>query len=212
MKKYISLFFIFTMLTSGLMAQEEDFAEIDAPFLDDWILDIDFGMGLPGGDLNDYIDGESSYRNFSIGLERAIGDHFAVGGRVGWLGFYKKYDRNTYDFSGGAITTSIFNYMYIVPLQATAQYFPLKDCKVQPFAGLGAGLFSTTRKSDIGIFDIDKHHWKFGLTPEIGLIVPIGSGGFGLEAKYRYNYIIYDELELENLYYSDIKIGLVVSF
>ncbi len=213
MKKYYIILISILFLSASSYAQDEEFAEIKAStWLDEWLMNINFGVGMPAGDLSDFLDGETSYRDMSIELKRVIGDHFAVGGRLGWAGFYQKFDRTTYEFPGGAVTSSVFNYMYIVPIQAVANYFPLADAPVQPYVGLGFGVFSNTRKTDLGLYGIDNNDWRMGITPEIGVVVPLGDAGWGLEAKYSYNYIFYNELEFDQLSYMDLKIGIVISF
>ena len=59
---------------------------------------------------------------------------------------------------------------------------------VRAYAGLGIGTVYVDTRSDIGFFTIQDKTWRFGVQPEVGVFIPFGLTGTGvnLSAKYRY--------------------------
>jgi len=213
MKKYILTLISLVFIFQATNAQVDAFDDTNFNnSLDSWIINVEWGLGMPTGDFDQFLDGATSSRSFYIEVKKVLGNHFAVGGGVGWQGYNKKFDRNTYEFNNGALTTTLLNYMYLVPFRLTGNYYPLKNTKLQPYLGLSAGLYSTSRRTDLGLYEIEENHWNFGVSPEVGVNIPIGTAGWGVVAKYRYNYIIYNYLEFDNLSSMDFSVGILLTY
>jgi outer membrane protein len=156
-------------------------------FLTRGLFSIEYNVSFPMGDFNDYIS-TIGHRGWHFELKGVINDNFAVGGSLGWYAFYEKLDRDTYQIEGGALTSTIFNYYYAVPLQAVGHYYFTPDAFIQPFIGLGIGTTYSEKRREIGFYVVEERVWDFSVTPEAGVIIPFGMGSeWGALIKGRYN-------------------------
>jgi outer membrane protein len=201
-----------TDLEQGLMIEPREPAALSNTFLNRGLFSIEYNLSFPVGDLSDFIS-TIGYRGWNFELKGVINDNLAVGGSFGWYGFQESFDRDTYFFDAGSLTTSIYNYYYTIPLRVVAHYYFLPDSKVQPFAGLSIGTNYSEKRSEIGFLVIEDKAWDFGLTPEIGAIIPFGEMSmWGAQIKGRYNFLTYKDRDIDNIMFIDVSIGLVYSY
>jgi opacity protein-like surface antigen len=151
---------------------------------------VNYDIGLPLGSMADYIS-KPSFRGFSINGNTYITDNISVGGTMHWNAYYEKYPRDTYELPEGAVTSTIWAKMYIMPLLANIRYNFMPEGTVRPYVGLGTGAYYIQQETQVGIYDENRNNWRFGLTPEAGLYVPFGLSDFGLHARIGYNQVFY---------------------
>jgi outer membrane protein len=224
MKKILAVLLVFLIGASAVtkaqdMAIDPDLSiEPSAPqalsntFLNRGLFSIEYNVSFPVGDFNDFIS-TIGYRGWHFELKGVLNDNVAVGGSLGWYAFYEKLPRSTYNFDGGAITTTIFNYYYSVPLQAVAHYYLMPDAFVQPFVGIGLGATYSEKRREIGFYVVEEKVWDFGVTPEVGAIIPFGLGAeWGAIIKGRYNLTTYKDNDVNNLMFFDLTVGLAFSY
>ena len=87
----------------------------------DMQLSMSYNIAVPLGDFSNYIN-LTSFRGMNVQLDYYLSDRLAIGGTIGWNGFYQKKDRESYDFNGGAINGVRYNYLYQLPLYLKVQY------------------------------------------------------------------------------------------
>ncbi len=201
-----------TDLSKSMMVESREPAAINNRFLERGLFSIEYNASFPVGEFSDFIS-EPGYRGWHFELKGVINDNLAIGGSVGWYAFYEEFDRDTYLFDGGSLTSSIFNYYYSVPLRVVAHYYFLPDAFIQPFAGLSIGTSYNEKRREIGFYVFEEKKWNFGLTPEVGAIIPFGDmAEWGAQIKGRFNYLTYNDNEQDNTMFIDISIGLVYSY
>jgi len=145
MKKIIIISLI-AFLASGLSSYAQD----GNLYLQKSQMTFSYQMGFPTSDLKDFIP-ENDFLGWDYEMKTMVTHNLAVGGHIGYQGFYKKYPRATYEFPQGAITTTIFKYYYTLPLQAIATWYFMPEGMVQPFVGMNLGINYNERRGEIGI-------------------------------------------------------------
>lgn len=205
-------------LISLFFAGSSSFAQYDDNiFLQNSQATFSYQMGFPSADLKGWLP-ENDYLGWDFDLKTLVTHNLALGGHIGYQGFYKKYPRDTYEFAQGAITTTIFKYYYTIPMQLGATWFFIPEGFIQPFAGLNLGVNYNERRGEFGIYVIEDNSWNFSFAPEAGVIVPFGKyaqWGVNLRGKYNFNVYSrdYDQLfDFKQLSYWNMMIGLTYTW
>jgi hypothetical protein len=157
---------------------------------------INYNLGFGVGDFKDFIS-EISYRGFSLDARWFVTDHIAVGGLLGWNGFYEKYPKHTYEFKGGAVTGVVQTTYYNFTMSVNGYYYPMPESIIKPYVGLGIGPVYQTLDVQIGRYYSEEKNWQFFLAPEAGFFIAFGEDSdVGANLGIRYNYITYKHVEL----------------
>jgi hypothetical protein len=211
--KNISLAVLTLLLTVNLAsAQRIKEPRIDSYYLQNSLFSFSYNLSFPLGDLKDYIS-DVGPTGFDAEWKGFLNENIAIGGKVGVISFYEKYPRDTYYFKNGALTTTIFNYYYTIPMQVVGDYFFNPSGFIQPFAGLGIGINYNERRTEIGFYAVEDNSWNFSLSPEAGVIVPFGKYvSWGFTAKARYNYQVYNRDRFNGMQFFDLSFGLSYSY
>lgn len=226
--KKISIFLLAALVQIGLisgaqdLSVEEDLMLDPAPtmagalnnsYLNRGLLSFEYNISFPMGEFSDDFISKVGFRGGHLELKGMINDYLSVGGSIGWYGFFEKYPRSTYEFDEGAITTTVLNYYYSLPLKAVAHYYVIPSAFVQPFIGLSLGVTYNELQREIGIYYLEDKAWDFTLTPELGVLIPFGNEAeWGAVIKGRYNHVFYNGDDLGNIQTVDLTIGLVYAY
>lgn len=174
-------------------------------------------MGFPTGSLKEFLP-ENDYLGWDFDMRSMVTHNLAVGGHIGYQGFYKKYPRDTYYFPQGAITTTVFKYYYTIPMQASATWFFIPEKMIQPFLGFNVGVNYNERRAEIGMYVLEDNSWNFSFAPEAGVIVPFGKyAQWGLNLRGKYNYNVYNReydsfIDFKQLAFFNVMIGVTYTW
>lgn len=164
-----------------------------SPFLKAQMLNLNYQISVPLGDLKDFTD-KTSFRGMDLQYHKFLGEHFSLGASVGWNVFYKNMDHKTsdYTFHGSSdiytITGNQYRYVNTVPMMAIGRYYFADDmASVRPFIGLGVGTSWTEKRLEIGQYASNISRWQFAMAPEIGMYVPL-TDQLALNVGAKYNY------------------------
>lgn len=146
---------------------------------------LNWNVGLPTGDLKNYIDDPSAL-GFSFGGRHFIYDFFSVGGSFGWQTFDQKIS-GTQENGNIQLTGTQFRYVNTYPLMFNVHYYLGEDGGIRPYLGTGVGVTWVNERTDMGIYTSEIRSTHFGLAPEVGVIIPFGASDVGLllGAKYE---------------------------
>lgn len=164
-----------------------------SPLVKAQMLNLNYQISVPLGDIKDFTD-KASFRGMDIEYHQFLGDHFSIGGAIGWNVFYKNLDHETRDFrfSGNdniyTITGNQYRYVNTVPIMAVGRYyFTDNTTAVRPFFGLGVGTRWTEKRLEIGQYTSTISRWQFTFAPEVGMYVPLNEQlALNFGAKYSY--------------------------
>ncbi len=151
------------------------------------IWNFDWNMGFPMGDTKDFI-GQPSFRGFSIEGRGFVTQSIAIGGIGGYSVFYENLGFVTTVSEDG--TKSIYGYkrryLNTMPLMVTGHYY-FSQGQIQPYIGVGVGTYYIESRDFMGIYYTQGKDWHFGFAPEVGVVMPFGSGNTGLNVNFKYN-------------------------
>ena len=157
---------------------------------------INYNLGWGAGNFKDFIS-TVSYRGFSIDSRWFVTDRIAIGGQLGWNGFYEKYPMKTYEFDGGAATGIIKTTYYNFTMTVDAYYYPMPETMIKPFIGLHMGPEYQTMSVQFGRVYSSHDTWQFIAAPEAGVFVQLGANSdVGLNLAVKYNYIAFTNTDL----------------
>lgn len=180
---------IIIAVTLFTFASGATYSQTGGQFLQNGVFSFSYQMAFPTGDLHAWMP-ENSYRGWDIEYTNLVTDNLAIGGHIGWQGFYKEYPKDTYEFPAGAVTTSLFKTFYTIPMHGVVTYYFVPDAFVQPFASILIGVNYNERDLQFGSYVIEDQSWNFSFAPEVGMIIPFGElsqWGFNVRARYLYN-------------------------
>jgi opacity protein-like surface antigen len=216
MKKSIALLFIIIALAwvNPVDAQEPDKSGFIRTYAKPGgLLSFEWIISMPSGDMKKEFISKTSTRGFAIEYRYMFDSPISVGAGFSWQAFYEKKERATYEFEGGAMTTTRFNYLYSFPIFVNAHYYPIKNEIFLPFVGINLGMFNLDKKDQVGQFTVDDNSWQFGFQPEIGTVIQLSPGsGLGFIVKGKYTYILYNEGIYNNISHFDIHVGATFVF
>lgn len=73
------------------------------------------------------------------------------------------------------------------------------------YAGGGIGAQKIDQRTDMGLYTVNSNKWRFGLAPEVGVLIPINfNSSINLSAKYQYAVKVGDA---DAVSYLSFKIG-----
>jgi hypothetical protein len=145
---------------------------------------ISYTISQPTSDFGDWI-GETSYYGFEIGSRSFANNNFSWGFATGWTSFSEKLSGTT-QLDSGAITGTSIRSMQTFPLLLSAHYYFGRRTGARPYVGLNTGVYFISYTNSLGVIISGDTNAHFGITPELGIIVPVGDYGLMLNAKYVY--------------------------
>lgn len=172
------IFLIACILISGLIrpaqAQESLFT-------------INWGIALPVGDLSLLVD-KASPSGLTISGRQFINEYLAIGGYAGWQQYYSK------DFGLHAVKPGLdiwgrqVRVIDTYPIMASLYLHAGDNGSPRPYFGLSTGVTFLTKYEQYGLFEFTEKSGHFTLAPEVGIYLPMGLGGGGVNLSVRYDH------------------------
>ncbi|WP_137090996.1 glycine--tRNA ligase [Mangrovivirga cuniculi] len=165
---------------------------------------ISYSLGLPTGDLSDYIE-EVSFRGLNLSFRSEVNGGVMLGFKTGYNVFYEDSGYKTAVDGNTSISGRQYRYQDAVPIYFTIGKQFLED-EIRPYVNLGIGTTYINRETDIGIFAFTDETWQFSLNPEVGVVYWVYPGfGLNLGLSYYANFKN-DDFEAQN--YFGIQAGI----
>lgn len=174
MRKYIYLIAVFTIISTGAFAQG--------------MFSISYDIGLTLGGTSEYIS-QPSFRGFGLEGRGFITDNLSYGGAFSWAVFYEEVGPEEWTREGedGTVYGKQYRYINSFPLMATMHYYFGEWNSTRLYAGGGIGANIINQRTDVGLYVVKDEKWRFGLAPEVGVLIPINfNSSLNLSAKYQY--------------------------
>ncbi|NMM48234.1 outer membrane beta-barrel protein [Marinigracilibium pacificum] len=144
---------------------------------------LNYSMGLPTGDLADYIE-DASFRGLTFSFRSEVNEMLMLGVKVGYNAFYEDSGYKTATDGNTTISGRQYRYEHVVPIYFTIGKQFLED-DFRPYINLGIGTSYIDRETDIGVFAFKDDTWQFSLNPELGFVYWVYPG-FGLNFGVSY--------------------------
>ena len=168
MKKYIiTLSIVFAALT--VSAQET-------------IWKLTYDVAFPFSSTKEFAD-QVSWRGLALDFDRFVGENLAVGMGISWSTFLQKYPDSYYQREDLLLHGTQVRYINNIPLTVRLSYYkPMGMLDLYGTLGVGTAWQETRR--EIGTYAFVGNYWQFALTPEVGVLFPVGMSY--MTAKLRY--------------------------
>ena len=168
MKKYI---IVCTILFSAFTLSAQDV-----------IWKMTYDIAFPFSSTKEFSD-QVSWRGVALDVDRFVNENLAVGFGVSWSAFVQKYPDSYYQNDKLLMYGTQVRYINNVPLLARFSYFKPLDA-IDIYGTLGIGTVWQETRRHIGTFSLVDNYWQFALSPEVGVLFPVGRTY--MTAKLRY--------------------------
>lgn len=149
---------------------------------------MNYTMSFGSGETADFIS-SASFRGFTFEGRGFVSDQFSLGGLFTWSTFYEKLAGESYTQGYTTITGTQYRYINAYPILFQAHWYS-NDDSFEPRLYLGGGLgpYKIDQRLNAGVWTVQENNWHFGLSPEVGLLVPV-SMSTDLNVSFRYHYV-----------------------
>jgi len=170
---------------------------------------ISYPIGLPMGDLSDYID-KTSFRGINVEFGKEVSPNLIAEIETGWNVFYQEEPSKVYTEGTASISGKQFRYTNSVPIIAGAKWVLKSHNNLVPYAGLGLGTMYSDRSTDFGLYRISTDAWQFCIRPELGITFKSRNGPSAmLGVKY---YSSFNSGDLDGQSFLTVNIGVVFPY
>ena len=162
-------------------------------------LNLGYNTGMPLGEFGDFM-GKNSFRGFSGSLMYDISEQFNIGLGIGSQDYYEKLPRQLYNTKDGVISAVVTNSLQTMPILVRANYNFLKETRITPYIGVGAGFNLIKYSQYLGEFGEGTTHFKPAASADAGLNFFFNERrAAGVNLGANFNYMPYNENSLKNL-------------
>ena len=191
MKKifYTTIFFIGFIYISNAQEQIQRQRQEQQYY---WSFNWEMSKAL--GDTKNFIE-SISFRGGSVEGRYFINEEATVtiGGYVALRTFYEKLSNEPpYEFELDDLEGDIYGeqilYLNTLPILANIHYYLSIGNDIKPYAGIGLGAIYSEQRTELGLKTIYADSWAIGAQPEIGIYIPVGELGSGLNLSAKYLY------------------------
>jgi len=151
----------------------------------DYYFTLNYSMAAGLGDQSDYI-GNFSWRGVSAEPMWMLNFQIGIGAYFSWNVFYEKLS-GTFVNDSQTITGTQARYINAFPMLAEGRYHLGEPYGIRPYIGLGVGAFRNRQRTEMGIFAIENNTWHFGISPNAGVLIPVGYQDTAIHLGLRYN-------------------------
>lgn len=135
--------------------------------------------------------GSTSSSGVRVGFSKFMNDRFGFGLEGSYNTLNDYIPRTTYEYTGGALTTDIHNYLYYFTVMANAQYYFVQGDRFIPYASLGMGMTFSEYRIFYNVYEDSDSRQGFVVRPEIGtLFRPKEYASWGLKSSLSYDYAV----------------------
>jgi hypothetical protein len=146
---------------------------------------LSYSMAVPLSGLNNYIDA-GSFRGFNYEGYHEMSAKFAIGWLFGWNVFNSELRNETFVKDNITLTGNQFRYENEFPMLVRGMYLIGAPGGIRPYAGAGLGVTYNKRRTDIGLYEVEKDAWHFTMAPELGVLIPVRESIITASVRYYY--------------------------
>ena len=188
--KYISIILLIIVSSVAVQAQSSFFG-------------MTYDVSIPTDKTEEFISGVQ-WRGMGMEGRWYTSKNMSLGFAWDW-NVFQEVVLETANIENRAITGNQVRNINVFPFLMTGHFYLKGGSFVQPYFGLGAGVYYVKKRLDVGIYSLDEDTWQWGLAPELGFLFPMDLG-FNLLLKLRYNYA-FDAGNGDALSYFGINVG-----
>jgi len=162
---------IFTICFSALAASGQDV-----------IWKMTYDVAFPLSSTKEFA-GQVSWRGVGLDFDRLVNDKLAVGLGVSWSVFLEKEADSYYEYNDMLIHGTQVRYINNIPILARFSWYQPTG-SFDTYFTAGVGTVWQQQRREIGLWAFEGNYWQFALSPEAGIIFPIGRSYLTAKVKY----------------------------
>jgi hypothetical protein len=163
----------------------------------DVIWKMTYDIAFPFSKTKEYAD-QVSWRGVSFDVDRLFNDQMAVGVGVAWSVFLEKEPDSYFEYNDMTIHGTQVRYINNIPILARFSWYQSAgDFDTYFTAGVGTVWQENTR--NLGLWSFQDNYWQFALSPEAGIIYPVGRAFLTVKVKYMQGFKTADAPSLSYL-------------
>jgi hypothetical protein len=172
---------------------------------DESFIVLTYGMASPTGDLETYTP-DNSFRGWGFEYRNLLRDRLSLGFGFAWQSF-SRLEQGTFINGNLTVTGSNIREVDSIPIMVTGGVYTGDPGGARVYANLGVGTYYVTNRFDFGTASSFETSWHFGLSPEVGLMLPLGASLWNILGNVKYNYG-FKTSEQSALSYWGLNLGL----
>ena len=151
----------------------------------DYYFTLNYSMAAGLGEQSDFI-GNYSWRGVSLEPIWMLTPEIGLGAYFSWNVFYDKLS-GSFTEDTETITGTQARYINAFPMLLEGRYHLGEPYDIRPYLGLGIGAFRMLQETNTGLFGVENKTWHFGISPNAGILIPIGYQDTAVHVGLRYN-------------------------
>ena len=175
---------------------------------------LSYSFAMPTGDTREFTDNES-WLGLNFEGQWFVRPNASAGILFGWNEFHERTDE-AIELNNGTISGGQYRHLNVFPMLVTGRYYLNNSATaigttVAPYVGASTGMYYVRQLFDLGTTEFTEDGWLFGLSPELGVLIPLRSGSIGmLSARYNYPFNGSDFLgdQAQSFQYWTINLGV----
>jgi hypothetical protein len=141
-----------------------------------------YDIGIPFSSTREFAN-QVSWRGVALDMDRFLNDNLAFGTGFSWSVFLEKEPDSYYEREGLLMHGTQVRYINNIPMLARISWYQPLDM-METYFTLGIGTNWQETRREIGTWAFTDNYWQFALSPEVGVIFPLGNSF--ITAKVRY--------------------------
>jgi hypothetical protein len=141
-----------------------------------------YDIGIPFSSTKEFAN-QVSWRGVALDMDRFLNDNLAFGTGFSWSVFLEKEPDSYYEREGLLMHGTQVRYINNIPMLARISWYQPLDM-METYFTLGIGTNWQETRREIGTWAFTDNYWQFALSPEVGVIFPLGNSF--ITAKVRY--------------------------
>jgi hypothetical protein len=141
-----------------------------------------YDIGIPFSSTREFAN-QVSWRGVALDMDRFLNDNLAFGTGFSWSVFLEKEPDSYYEREGLLMHGTQVRYINNIPMLARISWYQPLDM-METYFTLGIGTNWQETRREIGTWAFTDNYWQFALSPEVGVIFPLGNSY--ITAKVRY--------------------------
>ncbi|MBN1480072.1 hypothetical protein EH223_19155 [candidate division KSB1 bacterium] len=149
-----------------------------------WMVTVNYNVAVPGQQMQPFIK-NTSLLGFGLDARKLISPHISLGASFGHQVFYWKTSE-TASLENGFFGSTQYRFLNTLPLMLNSHYYFNLSNGIEPYLGLNCGGYYGWQRAEMGIVVKEDRKWRWGLAPEAGVLVPVGTMRMNIGTKLSY--------------------------
>lgn len=166
---------------------------------------LTYNTGLPVGSTSDYIS-QYSWRGVGFEANWFLNDDMTLGVSTGWNVFYEE---KTGEFTQDTktVTGTRQHTINAFPVLMDWRYHFNEPYEFRPYVGMGVGAYWINKSDEMGVFYSQYRQFQLGLSPVVGVLVPVGQVYLNAGLRYNVAFKTQDDYTMD-VTYLGINVGI----